>query len=120
VALATSQRPAATLTLTPSEVRDKDVEKLRRVGWNDKEIFEASFDTALFAFFTQLSADEEMPGFEQVRRRVGAVPRWARRRLTAAGGWLTVDPFTQTLDGPPRPLRTNPLLGAVPLWPGTQ
>jgi len=45
--------------------------------------------TALFAVFTRLSADEEMPRIEQVRRRAGALTGWARRGLTAAGGWLT-------------------------------
>jgi len=48
--------------------------------------------TALFAVFTRLSADEEMPRIEQIRRRAGALPGWALRRATAAGGWLTRRP----------------------------
>jgi alkylhydroperoxidase family enzyme len=43
------------LTLHPSQVRDPDVEKLRKAGWNDDEIFEATFDTALFAFFNRMA-----------------------------------------------------------------
>ena len=43
------------LTLEPSSVRDKDVERLRKAGWKDEEIFEASFDTALFAFFNRMA-----------------------------------------------------------------
>ncbi|GDX40886.1 hypothetical protein LBMAG21_11780 [Armatimonadota bacterium] len=43
------------LTLTPSNVKDTDVERLRKVGWNDNEIFEASFITALFAFFNRMA-----------------------------------------------------------------
>ena len=43
------------LTLTPSKVKDSDVDKLRGVGWNDNEIFEASFITSLFAFFNRMA-----------------------------------------------------------------
>jgi alkylhydroperoxidase family enzyme len=43
------------LTLEPAKITDIDVEKLRKVGWNDKEIFEATFDTALFAFFNRMA-----------------------------------------------------------------
>lgn len=43
------------LTLTPSQVRDTDVERLRKVGWSDNQIFEASFITALFAFFNRMA-----------------------------------------------------------------
>lgn len=43
------------LTLTPADVKDTDVERLRKVGWTDKEIFEASFITALFAFFNRMA-----------------------------------------------------------------
>jgi len=43
------------LTLHPSAVRDADVERLRKVGWTDNEIFEATFDTALFAFFNRMA-----------------------------------------------------------------
>ena len=43
------------LTLTPSNVKDTDVEKLRREGWNDNEIFEASFTTSFFAFFNRMA-----------------------------------------------------------------
>jgi alkylhydroperoxidase family enzyme len=43
------------LTLEPAKVTDADIEKLRKAGWNDKEIFEATFDTALFAFFNRMA-----------------------------------------------------------------
>ncbi len=43
------------LTLTPSKVKDSDVEKLRTTGWNDNEIFEASFITSFFAFFNRMA-----------------------------------------------------------------
>ena len=43
------------LTLTPSNVHDTDVARLRKAGWSDPEIFEASFITALFAFFNRMA-----------------------------------------------------------------
>lgn len=43
------------LTLHPSEVQDADADALRRAGWTDEQIFEASFDTALFAFFNRMA-----------------------------------------------------------------
>ena len=43
------------LTLRQSEVRDADVQSLRNAGWTDEQIFEASFVTALFAFFTRMA-----------------------------------------------------------------
>jgi uncharacterized peroxidase-related enzyme len=44
------------LTLTPSDVRDDDVRRLRAKGWRDEQIFEAAFDASLFAFFNRLAA----------------------------------------------------------------
>ncbi len=43
------------LTLEPARVRDADVEALRQAGWTDEQIFEASFETALFAFFNRMA-----------------------------------------------------------------
>ena len=43
------------LTKTPSQVSDALVERMRRSGWTDEQIFEASFDTALFAFFNRMA-----------------------------------------------------------------
>lgn len=43
------------LTLKPAQVKDPDVKALRDAGWADEEIFEASFDTALFAFFNRMA-----------------------------------------------------------------
>jgi uncharacterized peroxidase-related enzyme len=43
------------LTLEPAKVSDADVERLRKAGWTDEQIFEASFDTALFAFFNRMA-----------------------------------------------------------------
>jgi len=44
-----------TLTVTPASVSDAQIAHLRRFGWRDEEIFEAAFDTALFAFFNRLA-----------------------------------------------------------------
>jgi uncharacterized peroxidase-related enzyme len=43
------------LTLEPANVRDSHIEALRKVGWTDEQIFEASFITALFAFFNRMA-----------------------------------------------------------------
>jgi uncharacterized peroxidase-related enzyme len=43
------------LTLEPAKVRDTDVEALRKAGWTDEQIFEASFITSLFAFFNRMA-----------------------------------------------------------------
>lgn len=43
------------LTLEPAEVRDPDVQAMRDAGWTDEQIFEAAFDTALFAFFNRMA-----------------------------------------------------------------
>lgn len=38
--------------------------------------------------------------------------------MLAKGGWLTVDPFTEPLDGPLRPWYSNQWLGEIPFWLG--
>lgn len=43
------------LTREPWKVRDADVEGLRKAGWTDPEIYEATFDTALFNFFNRMA-----------------------------------------------------------------
>ena len=43
------------LTLEPAKTRDTDIEKLRKLGWTDGEIFEASFITSLFAFLNRMA-----------------------------------------------------------------
>ena len=43
------------LTLEPAEVRDTHVEALRKQGWTDEQVFEASFITSLFAFFNRMA-----------------------------------------------------------------
>lgn len=43
------------LTLEPAKVTDQQVEALRKAGWSDNEISEASFNTALFAFFNRMA-----------------------------------------------------------------
>jgi alkylhydroperoxidase family enzyme len=43
------------LTLEPGSVRDADVNRLRKSGWTEEEIMEASFTTALFAFFNRMA-----------------------------------------------------------------
>jgi hypothetical protein len=48
--------------------------------------------TAMFAVFSRMNSDEQMPSIEQVRRSAAALFGWTRHRLAAAGGWLTVRP----------------------------
>jgi uncharacterized peroxidase-related enzyme len=43
------------LTLEPANVRDTHVERLRKAGWTDEQIFEASFVTAMFAFYNRMA-----------------------------------------------------------------
>ncbi len=43
------------VTIEPAKTRDADVERMRRAGWKDEEIFEASFITSLFAFFNRMA-----------------------------------------------------------------
>lgn len=43
------------LTLEPSKVRDTHTARLRKVGWSDEQIFEASFITSLFAFANRMA-----------------------------------------------------------------
>lgn len=43
------------LTLEPAKVTDDLVQRLRQVGWTDDQIAEASFNTALFAFFNRMA-----------------------------------------------------------------
>jgi uncharacterized peroxidase-related enzyme len=44
-----------TVTLNPSGVTDAQVARLRHLGWHDGQIFEAAFDTSLFAFFNRMA-----------------------------------------------------------------
>ncbi len=43
------------LTREPAKVRDNHVQRLRAAGWTDEQIFEATFDTSLFAFFNRMA-----------------------------------------------------------------
>lgn len=43
------------LTLEPANIRDTHTESLRKVGWTDEQIFEASFTTSMFAFFNRMA-----------------------------------------------------------------
>lgn len=43
------------LTLRPAQITDSHVNGLRKLGWTDEEIFEASFTTSLFAFFNRMA-----------------------------------------------------------------
>jgi len=51
------------LTRDPSKVNDGMTQSLRDLGWRDDELFEASFVTALFAFFNRM-AEAYGLGFE--------------------------------------------------------
>lgn len=43
------------LTVEPWMTRDAHVIRMRKAGWTDEEIFEAAFDTSLFAFFNRMA-----------------------------------------------------------------
>ena len=43
------------LTLEPANVRDAHTQAMRKTGWTDEQIFEASFITSLFAFFNRMA-----------------------------------------------------------------
>ena len=49
------------LTQEPWKVRDFDVEALRKVGWTDAQIYEATFDIALFNFFNRMANAYGLP-----------------------------------------------------------
>lgn len=68
-----------TLTLTPARVTDGQVEALRKVGWSEDEIGEASFITALFAFFNRMA---EAYGLDYAER--GWFPPELRGKKTQA------------------------------------
>jgi alkylhydroperoxidase family enzyme len=79
------------LTLRPAQLRDTDAEALRKAGWEDEEIYEASFITSLFAFFNRMADAyglEYPPG--------GYLPPEERAKLKPDGS-----------TAPPRPLRAE-------------
>jgi len=43
------------LTLEPAKTTDELVETMRKTGWTDEQIFEASFITSLFAFLNRMA-----------------------------------------------------------------
>lgn len=43
------------LTREPWKVRDTTIEELRKAGWTDPEIYEATFDVSLFNFFNRMA-----------------------------------------------------------------
>lgn len=43
------------LTLEPARVKDAHVARLRVNGWSEEQIFEATFVTAIFAFYNRMS-----------------------------------------------------------------
>jgi uncharacterized peroxidase-related enzyme len=43
------------LTLTPGDVSDADIRRLKAQGWRDEQIFEAAFDASLFALFNRVA-----------------------------------------------------------------
>lgn len=44
------------LTLEPGRVRDAHVERLRRLGWTEQQIFEVTFEAAFMAFNNRMSS----------------------------------------------------------------
>jgi uncharacterized peroxidase-related enzyme len=69
------------LTLEPAQVRDTHVEPLRKAGWTDEQIFEASFITALFAFFNRMA---DAYGLDYPPN--GWMPEGLRKERTAPAG----------------------------------
>jgi len=43
------------LTLKPAKISDLDIEALRKAGWKDIEIYEATFVGSLFAFYNRMA-----------------------------------------------------------------
>lgn len=43
------------LTERPAQLRDTDVDLVRKAGWTDEQIAEAAFITSLFAFFNRMA-----------------------------------------------------------------
>lgn len=43
------------LTLRPAQMTDEDVALVRKAGWTEEEIWEATFITSLFAFFNRMA-----------------------------------------------------------------
>lgn len=82
------------LTKTPSKVTDAMVEDLRKIGWKDPEIFEATFTAALFAFFNRMAEGFGL-GFE------------APWRPPAGAKW-EIGPATSPLPPATSPLPTGP------------
>jgi uncharacterized peroxidase-related enzyme len=87
-----------TLTLQPGKVSDKQVEGLRKAGYTDEEIFEASFITAMFAFFNRMAdaygLDYPMNGWmpESLRQQRGAAPLGGPKRPNEAPNVKSLTP----------------------------
>lgn len=43
------------LTLTPAQTADDHVEAMRKAGWTDEQIWEASFEVSAFSFFNRMA-----------------------------------------------------------------
>lgn len=43
------------LTLTPARTKDEHVEAMRKAGWTDEGIFEASLEVSFFSFFNRMA-----------------------------------------------------------------
>jgi len=52
---------ATRLTESPAQVTDEDIERLRRVGWNEKAIYRATALISLFNFSGRLEAASGLP-----------------------------------------------------------
>ena len=44
-----------TLTLTPSETKDGDVQAMRDAGWTDEQIWEAAFEVGIFSLLNRMA-----------------------------------------------------------------
>jgi len=43
------------LTLTPAQTTDELVAAMRKAGWSDEQIFEASYEVSLFSFVNRMA-----------------------------------------------------------------
>jgi uncharacterized peroxidase-related enzyme len=60
------------LTVAPATVSDAQIAQLRHAGWHDGAIFEAAFETALFAFFNRIAQTYGLASPTDLWRSAGA------------------------------------------------
>ena len=63
---------ARKLTETPAAITDADIARLHTAGWNDAQVWEATFTTAIFAMFNRMA---DAFGLEPPEQQVAALNR---------------------------------------------